>query len=296
MHPSSREPAAFGASAVVRPPRQRAAGAWLLGLLLLAAGGWAQGGDGYRIGPKDLLELRVYEAPDFNVELRVAEDGTVRLPVFGDLLVAGLTADEATVRIDQTLEQCCVQRATVTLALKEVRFRPVSVIGAVGRPGPQSVTGRWTLLEVLSAAGGVAPQHGDVVHVIRRSESGLADQLTIRLDDLLLKGDARVNIPIYPGDLINVPATVDLTVFCLGQVQRPGPVVFKSTERISLLTAIARAGGLTDRASRKIEIKRQGEGGVVGQLEFDYRAVLAGKVPDPELHEGDILMVKESFF
>jgi protein involved in polysaccharide export with SLBB domain len=206
-----------------------------------------------------------------------------------------LTAADAGTLVDRTLEQCCVQRATVTLRLKEVRFRPISVIGAVGRPGPLDTAGRWTLLEVLAAAGGVAPNHGDVVHVIRRGDNGLADQLTVKLADLF-GGDARVNVPIFPADLVNVPATVEVTIFCLGQVQRPGAVVFKSTERMSLLTAIARAGGLTDRASRKIEIKREGEGGMVRQLEFDYKAVLAGKVADPTLEQGDILLVKESFF
>lgn len=254
------------------------------------------GGETYLIGPKDVLELKVFEAPDFDAELVVGEQGEIRLPVHGALPVAGLTAQEAAALVERTLEQCCVQRATVTLRVKEARFRPVSVIGAVARPGPVTVTGRWTLLEVLTAAGGVSPTHGDVVHVIRRSENGLSDQLTIQLDDLLLKGDARANIPIYPGDLVNVPPTVEVTVFCLGEVQRPGPVVFKSTDRVSLLTAIARAGGLTERASRKVEIKRQGEGGKVQQLEFDYKAVLAGKVADPVLREGDLLVVKESFF
>jgi polysaccharide export outer membrane protein len=237
----------------------------------------------------------VYEAPDFDGELRVGENGAVRLPVHGELVVAGLTSTEAATLIERTLLQCCVQRATVTLQLKEVRFRPISVIGAVGRPGPIDTTGRWTLLEVLTAAGGVGPNHGDVVHVIRHGENGLADQLTVRLADLFA-GDTRVNVPIYPADLVNVPATVDVTIFCLGEVQRPGPVVFKSTERMSLLTAIARAGGLTERASRRIEIKREGEGGMVRQLEVDYKAVLAGKVADPPLQQGDILLVKESFF
>jgi polysaccharide export outer membrane protein len=280
---------------------RRAKGVALATLLLPAlvavpGAGWAQGGgDTYRIGPKDVLELRVFEAPEFDGDLRVGEDGTVQLPIHGDLRVAGLTAADAGALVDRTLEQCCVQRATVTLRLKEVRFRPISVIGAVGRPGPLDTAGRWTLLEVLAAAGGVAPNHGDVVHVIRRGENGLADQLTVKLADLF-GGDARVNVPIFPADLVNVPATVEVTIFCLGQVQRPGPVVFKSTERMSLLTAIARAGGLTDRASRKVEIKREGEGGMVRQLEFDYKAVLAGKVADPALEQGDILLVKESFF
>jgi polysaccharide export outer membrane protein len=180
--------------------------------------------------------------------------------------------------------------------VKQFRFKPIQVIGAVGRPGSLDSSGRLTLLEVLTAAGGVAPQHADVVYVIRHGDNGLSDQLQVRLDDLLLRGDPRANIPIFPGDLLNVPATVEVTVLILGEVQRPGAVVFKSTDRMSLLTAIARAGGLTDRASRKVQIKRERADRIVEEIEVDYKAVLAGKVADPELNEGDVLVVKESFF
>jgi polysaccharide export outer membrane protein len=180
--------------------------------------------------------------------------------------------------------------------VKEYRFKPISVIGAVGRPGPLPSSGRLTLLEVLTAAGGVAPSHGDVVYVLRHGDNGLSDQLTVKLDDLLLRGDPRVNVPIFPADLVNVPATVEVTVFVLGEVQKPGAIVFKSTERMTLLTTIARAGGLTDRAARKVQIKREGAGRLVEEIEVDYKAVLAGKEPDTVLKEGDVVVVKESFF
>ena len=65
---------------------------------------------------------------------------------------------------------------------------------------------------------------------------------------------------------------------------------------MSLLTAIARAGGLTERASKKIEIKRESADGKMAQFEVDYKAVLSGKLADPLLQEGDLLLVKESFF
>ena len=115
------------------------------------------------------------------------------------------------------------------------------------------------------------------------------------MDDLM-QGNARANVPIYAGDLVNVPPAREVTVYCLGEVQRPGPIVFKSTERMSLLTAIARAGGLTERASKKIEIKRESDDGKMAQFEVDYKAVLAGKLADPLLQPGDLLLVKESFF
>lgn len=273
----------------------------LVGPLLLTLFGMLPGaalaqGTDYRIGPQDLVVIKVYEAPEFNVEVRVSADGRVSLPNAGAIGLAGLTEASAAKEVERVLEQCCINRATVTVQVKEFRFKPIRVIGAVGRPGPLDSSGRLTLLDVLTAAGGVSPQHGDVVYVLRHTDNGLSDQLSVRLDDLLLRGDPRVNIPIFPDDLVNVPATVEITVFVLGEVQHPGAVTFKSTDRLSLLTTIARAGGLTDRASHKIEIKREGGGGIVEAVDVDYKGVLAGKIPDPTLKEGDVVYVKESFF
>ena len=296
------DPVAPGPSPGRRPARgaraPRALGAAVL--CLAAAAGLALRADAqgraYQLGPKDVIDVRVFEAPEFNGELRVSDAGTVTLPVQGgDVRVAGLTEQEAAAELERALEACCVNRATVTLSLAQIRYRPITVIGAVARPEPLGFAGRWTLLEVLTAAGGVTSAHGDVVHVLRRGSTGLSDQLTVRIADLL-QGDARANVPIYAGDLVNVAPAVEVTVYCLGEVQRPGPIVFKSTERMSLLTAIARAGGLTERASKKIEIKREGADHKVTQLEVDYKAVLAGRVPDMELQSGDLVLVKESFF
>jgi polysaccharide export outer membrane protein len=269
----------------------------VLAAALLPVAARAQGSQPYQLGPKDVIEIKVFEAPELSGELRVSDTGTVSLPVQGgEVPVAGLTERQAEARLESALEQCCINRATVTLTIKEVRYRPISVIGAVAKPEPLGFSGRWTLLEVLTAAGGLTSSHGDVVYVLRRGSSGLADQLTVRIDDLLLHGNPRANIPIFAGDLINVPATAEVTVYCLGEVQKPGPILFKSTERMTVLTAIARAGGLTERAAKRIEIKREGPDGKVAQLEVDYKAVLAGKIADPLLQPGDLLLVKESFF
>ena len=56
------------------------------------------------------------------------------------------------------------------------------------------------------------------------------------------------------------------------------------------------AYGRTDRAAKKVQNKRVGKGGMVQDIEVDYKAVLAGKIADPELKEGDVVVVKESFF
>jgi polysaccharide biosynthesis/export protein len=250
----------------------------------------------YRIGPRDLVEVRVFETQELNGSLRVSEDGQVNLPLVGNITIAGLTETEAAQRIKGVLEEKALQRASVSVQVQEFRSNPISVIGSVRQPGSLAFAGRWTLLEALTAAGGLTDSHSAVIHVLRRSDNGLSDQVSIRTDDLLVRADPRVNIPIYPGDLINVPGAVDVTVYCMGEIESPGAVTFKSSERISLLTVIARAGGLTDRASSKILIKRNDAAGKTAEIVADYKRILAGKASDVELQPGDVIVVKESFF
>jgi len=274
---------------------------WTILLLLcasLASTARAQGGKdaAYRIGARDLLSVRVDEDDKLNGDRRVTEAGTINLSLIGDVQVAGKTTAEAAQAISRLLVEKYMQRASVDVQVLEFRSRPITVIGAVKSPGNLGFSGRWTLLEAVAAAGGLAESHGNVVYVLRRADSGLSDQVTIDLDDLMVRGDPRVNIPIFPNDLINVPVTVDVTVYCLGQVAKPGALAFKSSERITVLTAIAHAGGLTDRASKKILVKRQAAADGRSEITVDYNKILAGKEPDIELRQGDVIVVKESFF
>jgi polysaccharide export outer membrane protein len=250
----------------------------------------------YRLGPKDLVEVHVQELPELNVQRRVNENGAVFLPLLGEVIVAGLSAEEMAARLTQLLEQRFVQpgRATVEIQVREFRAKPISIIGAVSQPGPLAFPGRWTLLEALTAAGGLAGGHGGIIYVLRRADNGLTDQVAIRVDDLFGRADPSVNIPIYANDLINVPAASSVNVYCLGEVNHPGSVTFSSTERITVLATIARAGGLTDRASSKILVRRADQG--AGQLRVDYKRILSGREPDLELAEGDVLVIKEAFF
>ncbi|MGC8917635.1 MAG: polysaccharide biosynthesis/export family protein [Thermoanaerobaculum sp.] len=281
---------------------------WVLSLALAfpwagASAAWAQapatfsGAGSYRIGPRDLVDVKVFEVPELNVSLRVADDGTINLPLVGPVVAQGLTETELAERLRAILEAKYVQRASVVVQVREFRARPISVIGAVRQPGNLAFSGRWRLLDAITAAGGLAENHGGQIFILRRAENGLTDQVSISVDDLMVKADPDVNIPIFADDLINIPAAAEVTVYCLGEVRQPGAVVFKSTEPITVLTALARAGGLTDRASKRIVVRRSArEGGGSSEIELDYKKLLAGKEKDVPLKPGDILVVKEAFF
>ncbi len=257
----------------------------------------AQDVDTYRIGPKDLVEIRLYEAPNLNREVRVSTEGSISFQPIGDVFVQGLTAAQLEKRLKEQLEERFFQRASVTVQVREYRSKPISVIGAVTKPGDLGFSGRWTLLEALTAAGGLAENHGTVIYVRRRADNGLSSQVEISVNDLMIRADPRVNIPIFANDLINVSTAVDVTIYCLGEVERPGALVFRSNERMTLLAAIARAGGLTDRASPKITIKRaESQDHPSSEIQIDYKHIVSGRAVDLRLQEGDVVVVKESFF
>lgn len=250
----------------------------------------------YRIGPRDVVRIEVFEEADLNREVPVNDDGTIRLPLVGNVQAEGLTEEGLAARLKAILEENFLQRASVSVEVVKYLSRPISVLGAVRKPGSLDYSGRVSLLEVLTAAGGLSEAHGNTIHILRRASNGLTDQVTIPVEELLVRADADVNLPIFANDLITVPAAEEVTVYLLGEVGGAGAITFRRGERITLLAAIARAGGLTERASNKIRIQRRRAGGETEEIVVRYKRVLAGEEPDPELRAGDLIIVKESFF
>jgi polysaccharide export outer membrane protein len=164
--------------------------------------------------------VQVYEDEKLSGDRRVAEDGTISMPLLGDIPVSGKTPAEIAAQLKRLLEEKYMPRASVDVQIQEFQSRPISVLGAVQRPGNLAFSGRGTLLEALTAAGGLSESHGRYHYVLRRADNGLSDQVAIDLNELLAQGDPRANIPIFANDLINVPPTVDVTVYCIGEVVR----------------------------------------------------------------------------
>lgn len=264
-------------------------------LLVPAARIGAQDSGEYRLGPKDLISIMVFQVPELNLERRVGESGSIDLPLIGELPVGGLTATEVQDRLAAMLMAKYVHRADVSVTVKEFANKPIWVLGAVGHPGALGIAGRWKLAEAISAAGGVAQGAGRKVLVHRTAENGVAETLSINLADLMEGSSAIWNIPILPADTITIPNRTTVRVFLLGEVKQSGAQEFDSDETLTLLTVIAKAGGLTDRASHTLRVKRRGKDGRSVETVYSYNRILAGKDPDPELLPDDIVLIKEAF-
>jgi polysaccharide export outer membrane protein len=148
----------------------------------------------------------------------------------------------------------------VSVIVREQNSAPVSVVGAVNHTMVYQVARPTTLLEVLSAAGGISDTAGDIVIVTRpvspgtvttRTVSGTTDpppeyqKITIRLQDLLESGDSVYNIQVFGGDTVTVPPAGIVYVLGFGVAQPGGYVLQSHGEQITVLKAIALAHGLT---------------------------------------------------
>jgi len=245
----------------------------------------------YRIGPKDLLEITVFELPELNQTVRVSEDGSITLSLLGKVEVAGFTAQELEARIAQLLDQQFTKGAHVTVFIKE--YQKVSVIGAVGRPGMYELVGPTTLLQAIAQAGGLTAQAMNEIYVYRTGPDGKQERIVIVLEDLMTDGNPELNIELKPKDVLTIPIDQTLNVFVYGEVRTPGVIPYLSSKKITLLQAIAQAGGTTEWAKKsKVVVKRRDKRtDKEMKIRVNLKKMISGKIADIVLMEGDVVIV-----
>lgn len=247
------------------------------------------------IGARDQLDIRVVEDPTLNTRATVSPDGTVTLDLLGKVPVAGLTPLQIEAAVRSLLEAKYMNRATVIVQVIEYGSKPISVVGAVTRPGTISTTDSMTLIQAITQAGGLAPGYGRELYILRTSSAGVSEQLAIDIEELLVKGNPEMNIPLLPNDVVNVPVDTPITIYVLGEVMKPGKAQFRRSQTPTLLQALADVGGPTDRASKKVIIKRQ-VGGKETTIRINYNDILRGRRTDETLRDNDTIYLIESLF
>jgi polysaccharide export outer membrane protein len=254
----------------------------------------------YKIGPQDLLEITVFEVEKLNKTVRVTSQGNINLPLLGILRVKGLSADELEKEIRSLLAEKYVQDPQVNVIIKEFRNQMISIIGAVMKPGVYDFTGQKTLLDLLAMAGGLRDDAGRFLFVVRppnpemsKKEGGSDDQkpttLIVGLEELLIKGDPTMNLPLLHGDVVNVPTAGK--VFVGGEVKNPGG--YPLTRKMTVSQAITVAAGLTQKAnaSETRIFRYSGKGDEKEVFKVDVYAVQKAQLEDPYVKENDIIFV-----
>lgn len=271
----------------------------LILLFLFGYYGWAQEKHTaeYIIGPKDLLRISVFGTEELNKTVRVSEEGKITFPPLDEVEVEGLTKTELEKKLSRLLEEEYLQNPQVTVFIVEYQSKRVSVLGAVEEPGPYELLGRQTLLQLISKAGGLTEFAGDEIFVIRLLEDGSSTSLKISIDDLFLKGDSSLNIPLEANDVITIPVIKTALIYVFGQVNKPGAIEVRKSNIPTLLQAIAQAGGFSRRASKGgVRIKRRDKYGKEEQIKVNVKDIIKGKKKDIQLLENDVVYVPETIF
>jgi polysaccharide export outer membrane protein len=252
----------------------------------------------YKIGPQDLLEINVLGAQEFNkLQVRVSEDGDMTLPLLGTVAVNNLTKSEVETKLADLLGAKYLLNPQVSVFILEYRSKRVSVIGAVEKAGPYELLGPLTLLDIISEAGGLSADAAKEIIVIRKLPGGGNTALHISIEELFYLGDAKLNIPLEPGDVINVPVDRIVMIYVWGQVKSPGALEVKKSSLPTLTQAIAQAGGFTSRAAKgSVKIRRKDASGKEQEIKVNVKDILKGAIKDIQLEENDTVYVSETIF
>jgi polysaccharide export outer membrane protein len=263
--------------------------------------------DTYTLGPGDQIVVRV---PDFeeidNKSVPIDLKGSVNLPEVGRIQASGLTTEQLEAVITEHLRKYLV-KPDVSVYLTEMRSQPVSILGQVQNPGVHQLQGRKNLFEVLSLAGGLRQEAGDVINITRRLEWGpiplpsAANDSTgqfsvawVEVKSVMNASNPAENILIKPNDVISVPKAD--TIYVIGAVKKPGVYVLGEHRSLSALQILALAEGADKTADTKdARIMRVIPGSNDrADIPVDLKAILSLKMPDVPLTADDILFVPVS--
>lgn len=251
----------------------------------------------YRIGARDLLEIRIFGYEDMTTTVRVSEDGSITLPFLKKVEVEGLSKGELEIKLNQLYAEKYLENPQVTIFIREYRSKMVSVIGAVVNQGQYELLGRQTLVEIITMAGGITAVAGEDIFVTRAYEE-TSQVLKIPIEELL-KGDIIFNIVLQPKDIIHVPIERLVKVYVFGRVNKPGALEVRKSKLPTLVQAIAEAGGFAERAAKgSVKIIRKGKNGKIITMKVNVNNLIdgSGKNNYVQLKEGDTVYVNPSVF
>ncbi len=200
------------------------AGSAMLSMMLTGCAGTASGpqlppasfvsmqegpGEDYIIGPLDELTIFVWRNPELGAKVQVRPDGRITTPLITDMPAVGKTpkmlADDITLQLSQFIQDPLV--SVIVNKFAGTYSQQVRVIGATEKPASLPYRANMTLLDAMIAVGGLSEYAaGNRAKLIRFDKaSGKQQEYSIRLGDLLKKGDSKANVMLMPGDVIIIP-------------------------------------------------------------------------------------------
>jgi polysaccharide export outer membrane protein len=251
---------------------------------------------GQKIGANDLIGVSVYDAPELTRTVRVSSDGFIMLPmVKGKLKADGLLPMELEKAIYLALQQGGILvEPIVTVTVVEYRSRPISVIGAVKRPGTFQAAGPMTLLEALGRAEGLSPDAGPEILLSRPEVDSSSKRFLTRISvrDLIERANPELNVELRGGEEIRVPEAKH--IYVAGNVKKPGAFTLREGSPMTVMKALSLAEGISPFSMKTGYILRPVEGGPKKEIPIELARILKRESADVDLEPEDLLYIPEN--
>lgn len=243
----------------------------------------------YRIGAGDAVRVDVFGRPEMSGRHVVGPDGRITLPLVGSVALAESTREEAVERLNERL-RTYFSRPVTTVGVEDYASNQITVLGRVERAGVQRFPRLPTLAEVLANAGAM-PILDKTATLTRTAILRGRDKLIWVDVKALLNGDLAYNIRMRKGDIVFIPDSSETSVYVLGAVSKPG--AYRLTPRMTLLDALAQAGGTVEGGRPdRIGVYRAGAQRVEV---FDFAALIdPSRAVNYALEDGDVVYVPTS--
>jgi polysaccharide export outer membrane protein len=163
----------------------------------------------YVLAANDMISVEVIQPDDFKAERRVAEDGTVFLPLIENIIVGGLTLEQSRQLVREKLAKDFIINPQVTVTLTHPRPKKFTILGEVQRPAQYEFTGvdHLTLVEAIAIGGGKTGKGSLSKVLVLRIIDGKA--VTYKLDaEAMIRKEGARQFEILPGDIIKVGETI----------------------------------------------------------------------------------------
>jgi polysaccharide export outer membrane protein len=246
-----------------------------------------------QVSEGDLLDIVIFDTPELSGRFRVNRKGDILLPLAGSLHVAGLTITEITEAVGQRYKDAkLLVEPEVTVFVAEFNRRTITITGEVRSPGVYSIAAPRTLTDTLAMAGGLNDSASRTVSIVHSAKPREIIHVTLNVGAQTPESIEEGHMEILPGDSIYVARSG--VIYVVGELTRPGGYQVEHNNRLTLLEAVALAGGLTRtaKASQSRLIRRSSTGRE--ELTVNLQKVLYGGGPDMLLTDGDILFVPTS--
>lgn len=242
------------------------------------------------ITPGEIVHVNVFDAPDFTMTARVAENGDIPYPLLGSFHIAGMNSASAAEGLSKLLKDRNLMLDPEITVTVDATSTGITILGEIRSPGVYPPPGKHQLSDLLAIAGGLTANTGRLIEITNDHSGGKKEYVAW---DPTFHNTENFDRPVHAGDRVLVRACG--IAYVGGSVAKPGAYSLCGSPNVTLSEVMALAGGVAPNSSTsKTYIVRTQPDGTKIVEQVDVKKILTSRVADPIVHEDDIIYVSPS--